>query len=145
MPGHSMWNRRPTLKTPSIDLKLGEEFGYTTESGDPIVVKVPRSVKEGWVYDLGLIGSAVDKDDAKGQAESARETMLQVLGLVTWWNVDDDEGKTLPILSSIVDKDKARQREARVAVLAQTPVEVTKAIVDKVTSSTRVNPRVEAF
>jgi len=140
-----MWNRRLTLKTPSIDLKLGEDFGYTNEAGDPIVVKVPRSVKEGFVYDLGLIGADVKEDDKAGQAESARDTMLTVLTLVTGWNVDDDKGQVLPLIKDIVDKDPKKEREARSKVLAETPIEVVKAIVDKVTSSTRVNPRVEGF
>ena len=133
------------MKTPSIDLNLGADYGYKTQADEDIVVKVPRSVSEGFVYELGLIGADDDKDDKKAQAESARDTMLAVLELVTSWNVDDEAGQPLPTIRSITEKDKDKQRESRVKVLAQIPIEVTKSIVDKVTASTRINPRVEGF
>lgn len=124
------------MKIPQIKVPL-DDLGYAG-----YFVTVPRSVKEGFVYDLqkgmGTNGTA-KVDEGTQAAEDMRHSSLKILALVSEWNLDDDEGKVLPLLSTL------KKDEDKVKVVAEIPIEIIKTITEKVTASSRVAERVKDF
>lgn len=132
------------MKIPPVRMELGD-LGYTG-----YFVTVPRSVKEGFVHELSGIGTEpVDGETPQQKrerdSETARDVNIKLLSLVTEWNIDDDEGQPLPLVKDITDKDPKARRAKQIAVVAEVPVEIIKAISEKVTATARVSERVQDF
>lgn len=124
------------MRIPSVEIKL-DDMGYTG-----YFIKVPRSVKEGWVYDLQKSGTGDDEN----AAEEMQDNAIKVLSLVTEWNLDDDDKAILPLISSFETvKDAKARHEKQVAVVREIPIELIKTITEKVTASSRVSERVQGF
>jgi hypothetical protein len=126
------------MRIPTTRLDFSD-IGY-----DGYWVVLPRSVKEGFVYDLGQIAApkAVGEDDgakALAEAERGRDVNIKFLELVSDWNLDGDDGKVLPLPRSLKD------RKAKAAVVAEVPVEIIRAIAERLTATTKVGERVEGF
>ena len=126
------------MRIPTTKLTF-DDIGY-----EGYWVVLPRSVKEGFVYDLGQIAAPkmVGKDDAEkavAEAERGRDVNIKFLELVTEWNIDDDAGKILPVPRTLKD------RKAKAAVVAEVPVEIIRAIAEKLTATGKVAERVEGF
>jgi len=116
------------MRIPTTKLDLSG-IGY-----EGYFVVMPRSVKEGFVYQLGQMANPVDAADtdeakAKAAAESGRDVNIKFLELITEWNLDDDSGKPLPLVSSV------KTREKKAEIVAEVPVEVIRAIAERLTAT----------
>ena len=105
---------------------------------------LPRSVKEGFVYDLGQLAApkVVAEDEgaqAKAEAERGRDVNIKFLELITEWNLDDEAGKILPLVKACKD------RKAKAAVVAEVPVEIIRTIAERLTATNKVEERVKGF
>lgn len=120
------------MKIPQNHLDLAE-IGYTGYSID-----VPRSVTEGWIYDFqkqqaSEKAAALESGKDPDQAEATRASMLNLLELVTDWNLDDDAGKVLPLIS------KTKGAEARAKIISVIPLDVLLHVTKKVTGGMGVD------
>lgn len=115
------------MKIPTDRLSF-EKQGYTREDGEPLWLELPRSVREGYVYDIIGLNKQVS-DDEGASADDARRLVIAALVLVERWNFDDQNGDDLPVLK---DCDTTEE-EAR--VVQEIPMEVVNTIVDKATAS----------
>lgn len=106
-----------------------EEEGYTREDGTPLWLELPRSVREGYVYDIIKLNRQVSSSGEDASAEDARKLVIAALQLVSRWNFDDQHGEDLPVLSAC----ETTEDEAR--VVSEIPMEVVNRIVDKATNS----------
>jgi len=112
------------MKIP-VDTLSFEEQGYTTEKDEPLWLTLPRSVLEGYVYRIQQLSRSLGDQPTPDQT---RELSITVLELVRSWNFDDEDGAPLPTLRSVADSEEERAR-----IVAQVPMEVINAIVEKVT------------
>lgn len=116
------------MRIPTVKLEF-KDLGY-----DDYWVRVPRSVKEGFVYEMARLETEIE--DA---AEKLRRINTMVLSLVVEWNLDDEKGTVLPLISACkTDKD-------RFEVVAEIPVELVRKIVEVVTATGAVNERTKGF
>lgn len=133
------------MRIPVVTLKF-DEYGY-----EGYFAEVPRSVKEGFVHELSNLGTDEPEGETntqrqKRQADQGRAVNIKLLGLVRSWNLDDDDGNPLPLVSSFEsEKDKKKRLELQGAVVAEVPVEIILAISEKVTQTARVSDRVKDF
>jgi len=119
-------------------------FDFADIGYDGYYVVMPRSVKEGFVYDIGLIAAPGETNEdagkqAKAEAERGRDVNIKFLELVTEWNLDDDDGKVLPLVKSCKD------RKAQVEVVKEVPVEIIRSIAERLTATAKVTERVQGF
>jgi hypothetical protein len=91
--------------------------GYSTEDGIGYWIDIPRSLSEGFVYDMSQQRRDFERDypdpdvitDAEAKAaastEAAKAARVKAsrvlnsafLDLIIDWNIDDDKGKKLPV------------------------------------------------
>lgn len=126
--------RIPTTK---IDFKA---LGY-----DDYFVIVPRSVKEGFVNEITRLGGIEKDADGEEQADGSRRVNIKVLSLVQEWNLDDDKGVVLPLISAVKGKTAQDTFEKQGEITAEVPIEIIKAIIEKVTAAVRTNERTKDF
>jgi hypothetical protein len=112
------------MKIPTERISFEKE-GYTTESGEPLWLELPRSVREGYVYDMIKMNQAMSSET--GTADDARRLVVAALQLVQRWNFDDQAGKALPVLKDC----KTPEQEA--VVVSEIPMDVVNRIVEQAT------------
>lgn len=121
------------IPTEHIDLKdLGYE-GYWIE--------MPRSIKEGFLHEFSKLTTRVPQDDevTEGSLDSSRLTNAKLLELVTAWNIDDEAGKVLPLMS------KTKNKADRDRILAEIPVDVLVHLANRMTGNITVPERTKDF
>jgi len=126
------------MRIPTTKLTF-DDIGY-----DGYYVVLPRSVREGFVYDLGkMAGLKVvaenEEAQAAAEAERGRDVNIKFLELVTEWNLDDEDGKPLPLVRQCKD------RKAKAEVVKEVPVEIIRAIAEKLTATAKVSEKVQGF
>lgn len=107
------------MKFGSRRVELPTEFG-TTNTDETLWVEIPVSVKEGFAKEIKELGRN-DPD--------SRKVNRQILRLVTAWNLDGEDGKVLPLMSTL------KTEKEQVAVLEQVPLPLFAFIASKVTNS----------
>ena len=102
-------------------------------------IEVPRSVKEGFLHELGKLGRG--KADEVDDPDSAvgRETNIKVMELVTGWNLDDDAGKILPLVS------KCKTKAEKERVISEVPVDILLLVARRISGSVNVPEPVKDF
>jgi len=126
------------LKIPIDHVDLGE-LGYPE-----YWIEVPKSVKEGFLHDFAKMANAKPKvNGADGtddiDDESARQTNIKIMELVTAWNIDDDAGKVLPVLS------KVKTPAERDKVIAEIPVDIIVYVAQRIAGSVNVPEQTKDF
>jgi len=126
------------MRIPTTRLAF-DDIGY-----EGYFVILPRSVKEGFVYDLGQLAAPKpigDDEAAKAvaAAEQGRDVNIRFLELITEWNLDDDAGKILPLVRDCKTRDKKSD------VVKEVPVEIIRAIAERLTATASVSERVKGF
>ncbi|MGV0984996.1 MAG: hypothetical protein ACOYB2_10605 [Limnohabitans sp.] len=131
-------------------IDLHKRYGWTTNDGQPIFVKVPVGVTEGFVRDMALLRGTYPDDYAdeklRGEAKDPgnRQANLQVLDLVVDWNFDDEAGKPIPLTNSIKPGTKAND-EKRLVILSQLPIELPGYLAQITVSSKPMSEQAEGF
>ena len=116
------------IPTDHIDLAdLGYE-GYWIE--------MPRSIKEGFLHDFANLSNGNGEDADGSQARAAN---IKILELVTDWNIDDDDGKTLPLMKTLKDQ-KAKEK-----VVAELPVDLIVHIAQRMAGTVNVPEKTKDF
>jgi hypothetical protein len=136
------------VKIPSVPVAVPD--GYVTEAGEAIVIKVPRSIRSGTIEAINRLNREVaTKRETDQDADDAllHDLSELVLDLVVEWNMDDQEGKPLPLLRSLPQaapgaiavpgKSQPARNPERDRVIAEVPLEITMRIVDEVTTMDR--------
>ena len=111
------------MKIPIDRVDLGE-LGY-----EGYWVEVPRSVREGQLHEFANL--SIDSSDEKA-ADSARSANIKILELVTDWNIDDQNGKVMPV------PIKAKTRAEKERIVSEIPVDVLIFITRRVTEGISV-------
>jgi len=119
-------------------------FDFADIGYEGYFVVMPRSVKEGFVYDLGLIAAPKTEltdlgAQALSEAERGRDVNIKFLELITEWNLDDEDGKILPLVKTCKD------RKAKTEVVKEVPVEIIRVIAERLTATNKVSDRVQGF
>lgn len=134
--------RRTLMKFRVETIDLQKRYGWTTENGDPIYVKVPIGVTEGFVREMASLRGTDDKGEAKDPGN--RLANLQVLDLVIDWNFDDEHGKPIPLTNSIKPGTKAND-EKRLEILSKLPIELPGYLAQVTVSSKPLTDAAEGF
>lgn len=118
------------MKIPTDRIDLGE-LGYKD-----YWVEMPRSMKQGYLQEFAAIGSnGTDENDA----EVALATNVKMLELISAWNIDDDNGKVLPLPS------KLRSKAEKEKVVAELPVDVLVHIAQRMAGTVKVSDQTKDF
>jgi hypothetical protein len=123
-------------------IDLHARYGWTTNEGQPIYVKAPIGVTEGFVRDMGLYRG--EGEDGEARDPGGRQANLAVLDLILDWNFDDAEGKPLPLTKTIKPGTKAND-EKRLEVLSQLPIELFGYLAQVVVAGKPLSEGAEAF
>lgn len=101
-------------------------------------VKIPRSVKEGWIHDMAKTRAAAED---KSDEEQGRASNIGLFELVVEWNLDSDKtpGTILPLISA------CKTPEKKAEVLAEIPIEVILWIAQQVSGGATVPEAVTDF
>lgn len=108
------------MKIPAKTIDLGKELGY-----DGYFVKMPKSVREGWIHDF----QELQKEDEG----NTRLGNIRLLELVEEWNLDDETGSRLPLVREVEDN------AAKGDILSQVPVDVLVLLANSLTNSVQGN------
>lgn len=123
------------MKIPSQHIDLNE-LGY-----EGYWVEMPRSIKEGFLHDFQKVGrpvpGAAEGDDV--DAEQTRASNIKILELVSSWNIDDEDGKVLPLIS------KCKTKVEKEKVVAELPVDVIVHIAQRVAGNVQIPERTKDF
>jgi hypothetical protein len=119
------------IPTTHIDLK---DIGY-----EGYWVEMPRSIKEGFLHEFSKLSSKKVDEDSPEALDQSRVTNAKLLELVTAWNIDDDSGKVLPLMSKT--KDKA----TRDRIVSELPVDVIVHLAQRMTGSVQVPEKTQDF
>lgn len=121
------------MKIPVERVELGPALGY-----DGYWIELPRSVKEGFLHELGKLGRGKgDPDDPESAV--GRETNIKVVELISGWNLDDDAGKTLPLVS------KCKTKAEKERVVAEIPVDILLLVARRISGSVQVPEATKDF
>lgn len=101
-------------------------------------LEVPRSVKEGYLHEFAKTGPQSTADIAD-DTESARATNIKIMSLITAWNIDDDDGKVLPVIG----KCKTVKEQER--VIAELPVDLIVHVAQRIVQGVQVPEAVKDF
>jgi len=135
------------VKIPSETIQLSE-LGYT--EGD-YWVTLPKTITEGWLYDFQVQREeeerAAEERKRAGQplpsnAEQTRQSMLTMLELVSAWNLDDEDGKQMPLIR---DLDARTQAVERAAVIRELPLDVLLHLMNKITATDKLKEMTKDF
>lgn len=118
------------MKIP-IDHVTLDDLGY-----EGYWVEVPRSVREGTLHEFA--GLSIDTDDEKA-AEAARNANVKILELVTDWNIDDQNGKLMPVPA------KAKSKAEKERIVSEIPVDVLIFITRRITQGISVPEKTKDF
>lgn len=125
------------MKIPVDHIDLGE-LGY-----EGYFIEIPRSVKEGYLHDFAKL--SIPKPKVNGEAaeevdnEISRDTNIKIMELVTAWNIDDDAGKVLPVLS------KVKAKADREKVIAEIPVDIIVFVAQRIAGTVNVPEKTKDF
>lgn len=118
------------MKIPIDRIDLGT-LGYSE-----YWLEVPRSVKEGFLHTFSQSGAKADEDSTP---ESARETNIKIMELVLAWNIDDDNGKILPLIS------KCKTKAEKERVIAELPVDVIVHVAQRIAGNVTIPEATKTF
>ena len=121
-------------------IDLTELYGWTNNLGEHIWIKVPIGVYEGVVDRVSRLRGNDEKGEPKdpGGKQINCITLAQVLD----WNFDDENGKPLPLMSSITGDSEAATTK-RLALLAQLPLGLPGFVANKIMNTTPIPTAVE--
>jgi len=130
----------------ATDHVLLDEIGY-----EGYWVDMPKSVKEGWLYDFQTRTGGVNPDsngetklqtdeERRATADANRESFTGLLELITAWNLDDEDGNVMPLLSTVKNDKKKRN-----AVISELPIDVIIFLSDRLTKGLKVGEKTEDF
>lgn len=124
------------MKIPVQHIDL-TELGY-----EGYWVEMPRSIKEGFLHEFSKLGRATNgtgDGDSDAESEQTRQSNIKILELVTAWNIDDEDGNVLPVLS------KCKTKADKEKVVAELPVDVIVHIAQRIAGNVQVPEKTRDF
>ena len=102
-------------------------------------IEMPRAVKEGYLHEFSKLSLPSVDGDASAESDQSRATNIKIMELVTAWNIDDDEGKVLPILS------KAKNIAERERIIAEIPVDIIVYVAQRIAGNVAIPEKTKDF
>ena len=102
-------------------------------------IDMPKSVKEGFLHEFAKIGKAAAAAGPDDDDDQSRASNIQILELISAWNIDDDAGKVLPLVS------KCKTRKEKEAVVAELPVDVIVFVAQRIAGNVTIPEKTKDF